>query len=81
MHGVFGIDSSSNVYVLDWWRGQKTSDVWIDAKCDLIKKLSRCAVLAKRGRWLSSIADMATRCRAFQAMASMGRVRLPAKAK
>ena len=37
-HGIFGIDQSKNIYVADWWRGQKTSDVWIDAKCDLIIK-------------------------------------------
>lgn len=37
-HGVFGIDISGNPYVLDWWRGQKSSDVWIEAQCDLIKK-------------------------------------------
>jgi len=35
-HGVFGVDKALNIYVVDWWRGQKTSDVWIDAKCDLI---------------------------------------------
>lgn len=39
-HGVFGVDFNSNVYVLDWWRGQTTSDVWIDRKCDLIVKHS-----------------------------------------
>lgn len=35
-HGVFGVDMSGNVYVADWWRKQATSDVWIEAKCDLI---------------------------------------------
>jgi predicted phage terminase large subunit-like protein len=37
-HGVFGADASGNLFVLDWWRGQTTSDVWIEAKCDLIVK-------------------------------------------
>lgn len=37
-HGVFGVDFNKNIYVLDWWRGQTTSDVWIDRKCDLIIK-------------------------------------------
>lgn len=36
-HGIFGIDQSSNIYVLDWWRGQTSSDVWIEAQCDLIR--------------------------------------------
>lgn len=35
-HGVFGVDSNGNIYVIDWWRGQTTSDVWIESKCDLI---------------------------------------------
>lgn len=37
-HGVAGVDFSRNLYVVDWWRGQATSDVWIDRKCDLINK-------------------------------------------
>lgn len=37
-HGVFGVDFNKNLYVLDWWRAQATSDVWIDRKCDLIVK-------------------------------------------
>ena len=35
-HGVFGLDQSGNLYVLDWWRGQTASDTWIERKCDLI---------------------------------------------
>lgn len=35
-HGIFGVDQNTNVYVLDWWRGQKPSDVWIEKWCDLI---------------------------------------------
>jgi predicted phage terminase large subunit-like protein len=37
-HGVFGVDSSGNVYVLDWWRGQKAADHWIDRMADLVSK-------------------------------------------
>ena len=39
-HGVVGVDGSNNIYIVDWWKGQTTSDVWIDAKCDLIIKHS-----------------------------------------
>lgn len=35
-HGVFGLDPMGNVYVLDWWRGQKAADEWIERQCDLI---------------------------------------------
>ncbi len=36
-HGIFGVDTNGNIYVLDWWRGQAASDVWIEAMCDLIR--------------------------------------------
>lgn len=35
-HGVFGVDANGNLYVLDWWFGQTSSDAWIEKKCDLI---------------------------------------------
>ena len=38
VHGVFGIDSEGNIYILDWWRGQKTSDVWIEEMLYMGKK-------------------------------------------
>jgi predicted phage terminase large subunit-like protein len=37
-HGIVGVDSQGNWYVLDWWRGQETPDVWVEAQCDLILK-------------------------------------------
>lgn len=37
-HGVVGVDASSNIYVLDWWRGQKAADHWIDRLADLVIK-------------------------------------------
>lgn len=35
-HGIVGVDSNNNIYIVDWWRAQTTSDVWIDKKCDMI---------------------------------------------
>lgn len=37
-HGIAGVDAGNNLYIVDWWRKQTTSDVWIDAKCDLVIK-------------------------------------------
>lgn len=37
-HGVIGIDPDGDVYLLDWWSGQTTSDVWIETQLDLIDK-------------------------------------------
>ena len=38
VHAVVGIDHLNNMYLLDVWRGQKSSDVWIEAFCDLVEK-------------------------------------------
>jgi predicted phage terminase large subunit-like protein len=38
VHVVFGVDHLNNLYLLDLWRGQKSSDVWIEAFCDLVEK-------------------------------------------
>ncbi len=37
VHGVFGIDTSDNIYVLDWWRGQKSSLDWVEQLILMIK--------------------------------------------
>ncbi len=37
-HGVFGVDPEDNLYVLDWWTGRTTPDVWVSALFDLIDK-------------------------------------------
>jgi len=38
VHMVFGVDHLNNLYLLDVWRGQKTSDIWVEALCDLVEK-------------------------------------------
>lgn len=37
-HVVVGVDPEGRMYLLDLWRGQASSDVWIEAFCDLVKK-------------------------------------------
>jgi len=34
-HGVAGIDPDANLYLLDWWRGQTASDVWVEVLLDM----------------------------------------------
>jgi predicted phage terminase large subunit-like protein len=38
VHAVFGVDHINNLYLLDVWRGQAATDVWIEAFCDLVEK-------------------------------------------
>jgi predicted phage terminase large subunit-like protein len=45
VHLIVAVDSMDNLYVLDMWRGQTTSDVWIESAIDLMEKW-------KVGEWL-----------------------------
>jgi hypothetical protein len=38
VHAVVGVDPENQMYLLDLWRGQTSSDQWIEALCDLICK-------------------------------------------
>ena len=38
VHIVVGLDYKNNIYILDLWRKQETSDQWVEAFCDLVKK-------------------------------------------
>lgn len=38
VHVVVGLDPEGRMYLLDLWRGQSSSDVWVDAFCDLVLK-------------------------------------------
>lgn len=100
-HGVFGLDPNGDLYVLDWWHGKTTSDVWIEFQLDLIRQHKPLVWAGESGpikraiepfllqrmrdrrdycrlEWLTSTVDKPTRARAFQALASMGKVFLPA---
>jgi predicted phage terminase large subunit-like protein len=37
-HGIFALDSFGNIYMVDWWRGQTSSDIWVERQCDLIQE-------------------------------------------
>ena len=38
VHGVIGLDPNGDPWLLDLWRQQASSDVWVDAFCDLVLK-------------------------------------------
>lgn len=38
VHGAIGLDPDGNPWLLDLWRKQASSDVWVDAFCDLVLK-------------------------------------------
>jgi predicted phage terminase large subunit-like protein len=38
VHVVVGLDPDGNMYLLDLWRKQASSEEWVEAFCDLVKK-------------------------------------------
>lgn len=36
VHAVIGLDPEGRIYLLDLWRKQASSDIWIEAFCDLV---------------------------------------------
>lgn len=54
-HGVIGLDPEGRMYLLDLWRGQKSSDVWVDAFCDLVLKWKPMTWAEERGQIISGV--------------------------
>lgn len=55
VHGVFGVDRNDDIYLLDLWRQQATSDVWIDAFLDLVKKHKPIQWAEEQGQIIKSL--------------------------
>lgn len=53
--GVFGIDPRRDIYVLDWWRGQTTSLVWMNELFRLVRKWDPAAVIEEQGQIIKSV--------------------------
>lgn len=49
VHRIWGVDHDYNIYLLDGWKGQKTADVWIDAKIALMVKWKPLAWFGESG--------------------------------
>lgn len=60
-HGVFGLDPEGELYLLDWWSGQTTSDVWIETQLDLIDKWKPQAWVGESGPIRRSVEPFLTR--------------------
>lgn len=61
VHRLWGIASDGDVYRVDGWRGQTTSDQWIEAKLDLIAKYKPLAWFGEGGVIQKAIEPMLRR--------------------
>lgn len=55
VHAVVGIDPHDNIYILDIWRHQTDSNVWIETFCDLVIKHKPLNWAEEQGQILKSI--------------------------
>lgn len=52
---MVGIDPDDNLYVLDLWRGQTTSDKWISSLLDMVKQWKPLMWVEEQGQIIKSI--------------------------
>jgi predicted phage terminase large subunit-like protein len=55
VHGVIGVDPNDDIYLLDWWRSQTTSDVWIETFLDLMKQHEPLAWAEEKGQIMAAL--------------------------
>ena len=55
VHLVAGVDADDNIYVLDLWRGQTSSDVWVQSWLDLARKHKPLMWVEEQGQIIKSI--------------------------
>lgn len=61
VHTVWGVDAAGAVYRVDQWKGQTTSDVWVEQKLDLIKRYKPLAWFGEGGVIQKAIEPMLRR--------------------
>lgn len=55
VHAVVGLDQQGNAHLVDVWRKQAASDVWVEALCDLVCKWRPLAWAEEQGQIRSGI--------------------------
>lgn len=61
VHIIVGVDHKSNIYVLDLWRKQETSDKWVESFCDLVKRWKPLGWAEERGQIKSGVGPFLTK--------------------
>jgi predicted phage terminase large subunit-like protein len=61
VHAVIGVDPMDNLYVVDIWRQQTESDLWVDAFCDLLLKYKPLNWAEEQGQIIKSLGPFITK--------------------
>jgi predicted phage terminase large subunit-like protein len=78
VHVVLGLDGDQNPYVLDLWRKQASSDEWIDAWCDLVRKWRPLGWAEEQGQIKSGVGPFLEK-RAMEKRAYTAREQFPTR--
>jgi predicted phage terminase large subunit-like protein len=55
VHAVVGLDPDGNLYLVDLWREQASSDAWVEAWCDLVLKWRPVEAAEEQGQIRSGV--------------------------
>lgn len=78
VHAVLGVDYDGNPYLLDVWRRQASSDEWIDAWCDLVRRWRPMGWAEEQGQIRSGVGPFLER-RARELKAHVAREQFPTR--
>jgi predicted phage terminase large subunit-like protein len=78
VHAVVGLDHDQNMYLLDIWRKQASSDEWVEAWCDLVKKWRPIGWAEEQGQIKSGVGPFLDK-RARERQAFCARTQFPTR--
>ncbi len=78
VHGVIGLDSTDRMWLLDVWRKQTSSDIWVDSFCDLVRKWKPIGWAEETGQIKSGVGPFLVK-RMLQAQAFVAREQFPTR--
>jgi predicted phage terminase large subunit-like protein len=61
VHAVVGVDYEGRLYLLDLWRAQASSDVWVDAFCALVRRYKPIGWAEETGQIKSGVGPFLTK--------------------
>lgn len=54
-HGIAGVSTDGDLYLLDWWFGQTSSDVWVDVLLDMVARHQPLNWAEEQGQIIKSV--------------------------
>jgi predicted phage terminase large subunit-like protein len=78
VHVVLGVDNADKVWLLDMWRAQSSSDIWVDAFCDLVHKWKPIGWAEETGQIKSGVGPFLVK-RMLQTQAYVAREQFPTR--